>query len=455
MNRTKVLLAAFAAFALVAACGGRDDSNSSATTGAASSAAAATTAAATTAPAEAPEATDVGITATEIHIGVVADVDTPISPGLSQPLVDAVKAWGDQVNAAGGLAGRKVVVTFYDSKLNPDEATNAYTEACANEFATVGSGAFVLLNPAPIQECKDGTGAAIGLPDIAALSISPGAGQSKTTYAVIGAGQDYAAPTETYNVSTYGWDLIEKTLGAGVTPKLLAISPGVPGIGALIGATQQAATDRGWQAAGVVVFPDAAPQSEATPIAARIKAEGINVVASTSVGVAKIMAEARLQGVDVTKIFWTCTSQCQNPAFLQQGGDAVEGLYISQLLTPWTETDVPGVGAYNEGVAATSIGANGLAAYGAALSFQELVEGMVAKDGVNSLTRANVLALLATNPTVTAEGILADGTILNQPNPCWVTVQVQGGAFVRVDPEGVGKFNCDPAVNVKVVGHFE
>ncbi len=76
---------------------------------------------------------------------------------MSQPLVAAVKAWGDQVNANGGLAGRKVVVTFYDSKLNPDEAVNAYTQACQNEFATVGSGAFVLLNPDPIQTCKDKT----------------------------------------------------------------------------------------------------------------------------------------------------------------------------------------------------------------------------------------------------------------------------------------------------------
>jgi hypothetical protein len=35
-----------------------------------------------------------------------------------------------------------------------------------------------------------------------------------------------------------------------------------------------------------------------------------------------------------------------------------------------------------------------------------------------------------------------------------VTVQVQSGKFVRVDPEGVGKFNCDPAAIVKVTGNF-
>ena len=169
MKRTGLVASAAIVALLAAACGGRDDSSSSATT-----ASAATTGGrrhdggGAHDGRRATEATDVGITATEIHIGVVADVDTPISPGLSQPLVSAVKAWGDQVNANGGLAGRKVVVTFYDSKLNPDEAVNAYTQACQNEFATVGSGAFVLLNPDPIQTCKDKSGNAIGLPDVAA-----------------------------------------------------------------------------------------------------------------------------------------------------------------------------------------------------------------------------------------------------------------------------------------------
>src|SRR5690242_21034213 len=79
------------------------------------------------------EATEIGITPTEMHVAVIADVDTPISPGLSHPLVVAVQKWGDRVNAAGGLAGRKVVVDFYDSKLNPDNSSNAFIQACQND----------------------------------------------------------------------------------------------------------------------------------------------------------------------------------------------------------------------------------------------------------------------------------------------------------------------------------
>ena len=41
---------------------------------------------------EKAKATEVGVTATEIHIAVIADVDNPFAPGLFQGAVDGVKA---------------------------------------------------------------------------------------------------------------------------------------------------------------------------------------------------------------------------------------------------------------------------------------------------------------------------------------------------------------------------
>ena len=41
--------------------------------------------------APAPKATEIGVTATEIRIAVVADVDNPFSPGLFQGVVDGVQ----------------------------------------------------------------------------------------------------------------------------------------------------------------------------------------------------------------------------------------------------------------------------------------------------------------------------------------------------------------------------
>ncbi len=41
---------------------------------------------------EKPQATEVGVTATEIHIAVIADVDNAPAPGLFKGSVDGVKA---------------------------------------------------------------------------------------------------------------------------------------------------------------------------------------------------------------------------------------------------------------------------------------------------------------------------------------------------------------------------
>ena len=312
--------------ALIAAgCGGRDDSSSSATTAgsATTGASSATTAAAApTTAAVPPEATDVGITATEIHIGVVADVDTPISPGLSQPLVSAVKAWGDQVNANGGLAGRKVVVTFYDSKLNPDEAVNAYTQACQNEFATVGSGAFVLLNPDPIQTCKDKAGNAIGLPDVAALTISAGAATSKSSFGIIQAGQDFTAAQPTFTVTEYGWQLLLRQDRRRRGDEADRHRPGSSGHRSGHPRRRPSAHRGGRQLRrqGRVSRRRAAVRGNSDHPEDQDRRR--DWVASTSVAVAKLMAEARVQGLDMTKVLFSCTSQCQTPSFAspERGG---------------------------------------------------------------------------------------------------------------------------------------
>jgi hypothetical protein len=118
---------------------------------------------------EKPKATEVGVTATEIHIAVIADVDNPIVPNLFKPDADAVKGVASYLNSkagGGGLAGRKVVVDFYDSKLNANATTNAEIQACENDVAMVGTSAVSLSSVDNMRNCKDSTGATTGLPDI-------------------------------------------------------------------------------------------------------------------------------------------------------------------------------------------------------------------------------------------------------------------------------------------------
>ena len=114
---------------------------------------------------EKPTATDVGITATEIHVAVIADVDNPIVPNLFKGSKDAVEGAAKFLNSkagGGGLAGRKVVVDFYDSKLNANATTNAEIQACENDVAAVGTSAVSLASVDEMRNCKDSTGAVDG-----------------------------------------------------------------------------------------------------------------------------------------------------------------------------------------------------------------------------------------------------------------------------------------------------
>ncbi len=99
-----------------------------------------------------PKATEVGVTAKDIHIAVVADVDNPFVPGLFQGIVDGVKAGAKYLNSTaggGGVAGRKIVVDFIDSKLNANEARNGVITACGQDLALVGTSALFLTNVWP------------------------------------------------------------------------------------------------------------------------------------------------------------------------------------------------------------------------------------------------------------------------------------------------------------------
>jgi hypothetical protein len=124
---------------------------------------------------EKPKATDVGITDKEIHIAVIADVDSPLAPNLFVASKDAMEGFEKYINSkagGGGLAGRKVVVDFYDSKLNPNETTNAEIKACQNDVAMVGTSAVFLTSVDNMRNCKDSTGAVTGLPDIPFVSTA-------------------------------------------------------------------------------------------------------------------------------------------------------------------------------------------------------------------------------------------------------------------------------------------
>ncbi len=155
-------------------------------------------------------ASEIGVTPTEVRIAVIADVDTPLAPGAYAGARDAVQGFGTYINKQGGLAGRKVVVDFYDSKLSGDETRNAIIKACQNDFAIVGTGALFLNNVDDMLACPDAKGVKTGLPDVPVVTIWEPQQNSPVSFPITAPSKVFSDPSgDTYQarVGRFRWYL--------------------------------------------------------------------------------------------------------------------------------------------------------------------------------------------------------------------------------------------------------
>ncbi len=175
-GRTVRVVSAAGAVALVLAAAGCGRSSNTPTGGAATSPSAAASSSRSAAagdfgtlkgicgPGDAKGATARGVTDTEIKIGTSADPGASAAPGLEQEFFDVADAFTKWCNAAGGINGRKIVLTKYDAKLF--EGAAQVTNACRTEFMLVGNGNAL---DAPMQKPR----VACNLGQIASYVVSP------------------------------------------------------------------------------------------------------------------------------------------------------------------------------------------------------------------------------------------------------------------------------------------
>ena len=394
---------------------------------------------------ETPKATEVGVTDKEIHIAVIADVNTALAPGLFKGSADAVQAYGDYINKKGGLAGRKVVVDFIDSKLNPDETRNAIIKACAEDFAIVGTTALFLNNVDDMIACKDITGKATGLPDIPELTTDVSQQKSPVSFPIIAPTRDWAHPSpEVYRERVGQYRYFQKNIDKNMHGIFL-----IPGD---LKSTQ-ITTLSGWKAAqklgigndGEFTGSGLDPQDKYLPYVQKIKEKGSNFARSGSndVSMAYLRKEAQTQGVTTVKA-WDCSLACYSKKFLQTAGAAGEGQYIESFLVPFEEAKKsPPVKAYLDSVGKDNADGFGAQAWVAALFFQDVVQKIVKANGVNGLTRANFLSTAKAETAFTAQGMIGPTNIGEKvPNGCFVLLQLKGGTWKRVWPKKVATFDC-------------
>ena len=397
---------------------------------------------------------DIGLTSSEIRVGMIADVATAVAPGLFQKNVNAVKAWAGLVNANGGLAGRKVVVDFCDGKLDANATTNCVIQACQNDFALVGTAANVLTDLSDLDGCKNAAGNAIGLPNLAAVAFPPLA-CDKMTYMAAGYGQYCTTSSDkpqTYTVND-GEFRYYKTLDSGLHG-IWVYNGDVPTVRIAQVPTFQAGSDLGIKKDGQGFYTSSgtAPQSALTPLVQVLKQNqsSFGYGGATTANAVLIRKEAQLQGVNSVKV-WACQG-CYDSGFITQGGSAVDNEYTATAYLPfytdWQDNAalkslVNAVGGVN------NIDGNSLMSYVDALLFQDAVTKATANGG--TLDRQTFFAAMSKETAFDADGVTGPTNYAaHTVSACIAISQVQNGDWKRVFPAKAGTFDCNPA-NVATV----
>ena len=282
-------------------------------------------------------ATDVGVTADEIRIGVLADVENDLQPGLFQGTPDAMKGFAKYINDQGGLAGRKLVVDFIDSHLDADETRNAIIKACENDFAIVGTTSLFVNNVDDMVNCVNADGVAVGLPDFPVLTTEPVHQCSPVSHPITPPALDCSTINDhpqTYQANTGPTSYYLKQHGhlSGVFlyPSDLKSAKNAQ-VPAFMGQKQ-----KGIKVDAEYDLSARAQQSAYTPIAQQIKEDGTTYARS---GLAfsstiSLRKEAKLQGVNSVKV-WDCWTACYTRQLIEQGGSDVEDQYVSVSFVPF------------------------------------------------------------------------------------------------------------------------
>jgi ABC-type branched-subunit amino acid transport system substrate-binding protein len=395
-----------------------------------------------------PAASEIGVTADTIRIAVIADVDNAARPGLFQGSVDGIRAAAKFINANGGLAGgRQLQVDFIDSKLSADEARNAVIRACQEDFAIVGTSALFLNNVQPLETCVDKAGQATGLPDVPVLQTEIAHQCSQTSFAVIVVG---------LNCATRDAAEKEVTVRAGTAKYYTKRNKDLHGVFTLAGdlrSTTNAALpliamykSYGVESDGEFKVSGLSPQAAYTPIVQEIKAKNSTYVLNNVDYKANVLLrkEAQVQGVTSVKV-WDCALQCYDRRTIEEGGDAVEGQYVSLFFVPFEEAKQnKSVNNFLKNLEDRE-SADGFAAqaWTAGLFFRDVVNKLAEADGNNGLTRARFLEEAAKVHEFTADGMLGPTDVGGRKiGPCGMILQIKNGKFVRVSPKKKGTLDC-------------
>ena len=351
------------------------------------------------------------------------------------------------------------MVDFLDSKLNPNETKNAQIEACANNFALVGTSSVFITSVDDMRNCKDSTGAATGIPDIPFVATAISQQCSDQSFPV--APPQVVCSTKDQHPQTWQAAIAR---GYYYDKKFGDDLHGVY----VFGSDSKSARDASFATLGQIRQvcctadedfdrPGSAQQPEYTPVVQSIKNHNSNYAQCTGPYTCTVLLrkEATIQGVTDQVKVWDCGVQCYDTNFLADGGSDVEDQYVDTLFLPFLDAKEQKankmLGNFVKYTGKDKAVGFGAYAWAAAVAFRDAVNAVVQQDGVNGLTRESLFAALNNIHDFDADGMFGKVDLAGRSaTTCHVLMQVRNGKYVRVEPTKPGTFQCDPKNVIEV-----
>jgi ABC-type branched-subunit amino acid transport system substrate-binding protein len=370
-------------------------------------------------------ATDVGVTASSIDLGLVTTLTGPV-PGLFQGAVIGAQAFVAYANSQGGIFGRKLRLTVRDDQFDTGQNRTVTTELAGKVTAFLGS--FSTYDDA-------------GLPAIQAAKVAD-----------VGYGLTDGRRTSPFNFSIQ--PAKSRTFRTGAFEWYARKFPdAVKAMGTIYGdipASKQSALDSmaaaesvGWKwAYSRGVSPT---ETDFTADVVRMKSSGVKgvyLVATDVKSMARLLKAMAQQSFRPELIALGASGYDASLPTL--AGAAAEGVYVDQQLALYQGQDagsIPEVALMNQWIKRVKPGYTPdlFAAYSWA-SGRLLLQGLQAAGP--KLTRAGLVDALRKVDNFDANGLVAAAGPGSKRQPtCDLFMQIKGGQYRRVEPAGKG-FLC-------------
>lgn len=367
-------------------------------------------------------ANQTGVTSSTITLANVSDITGPV-PGIFTSAQQAVKAYVAYFNATSSLCGRKLSVLSLDSRTDAGADQQAYTTACSQAFAAVGSmSAFDSGGASTAQGC--------GLPDIRSQAVSDARNACTTCFGAqatqMNAFQN-AVPdffVKHYHAATQHAAMIYVDAAASVQNALNQ---------------EKVEIKRGMHFVYNGSFDVA--EFNYSPYVQKMKQAGVRWVQFVGSSDEAVHLEQAMQSANFTPQVFLLDPTAYDPTFVTSGGSAVDGSFVFLNFTPFEEAaHNPELRLYESWLHQVAPGAAptyfGVFAWSAARLF---VQEAVALGG--KLTRKSLVSRVRGVHAWTSNGLHAPQNVGGKTNgSCWRFVRLEHG---RWDAVGGTSYLCD------------